>query len=185
LDAGYSTTRDAIATGQDRSDGATMGVRLSMPLYEGGAVRARVREAKYTANENYMRILEARRAAREEAVRAWENRLAAQAELVSRQSQVRAAEIARRGVRQEADLGQRTILDALDADLEVRDAQIALIAAKRNEIVADYALASSLGLLLPGNVGIDTAALNTDRYGFRLLGSPFSTAVDTEPETGR
>jgi outer membrane protein len=185
LNAGLSMNRDGIGGINDRSDGGQVGVRASVPLYEGGAIRSRVREAKYTANELYMRTLEAKRAAREETVRAFENLNTARAELISRVAQVRAAEVARNGVRQEVDLGQRTILDALDAELEVRDAQIALIDAKRNEVVASFALASALGLLLPGNVGITDLVFDTNRFGWRTLTSGLTTAADTEPEEGR
>lgn len=185
LGAGLTMTRDPIGTSNDSSDNGQIGVRVSMPLYEGGAIRSRVRAAKYTANELYMRILEQRRAAREESVRAWENYKTTQAELTSREAQVKAAEIARDGVRSEADLGSRTVLDALDADLEARDAQIALITAKRNQVVAEYALASALGLLLPGNIGITEPVFDTDRFGWRVLTSGLSTAVELEPETER
>lgn len=185
LDAGVTLTRDPVGSTNDSSNAGQIGVRVSMPLYEGGAVRSRVRAAKYTANQLYMRILEQRRAAREESVRAWENYKTAQAELTSRESQVQAAEIARDGVRAEADLGSRTVLDALDADLEARDAHIALITAKRNQVVAEYALASALGLLLPGNIGITEPVFDTDRFGWRVLTSGLSTAVELDPETER
>jgi outer membrane protein TolC len=156
-----------------------------MPLYEGGAVRSRVREAKYGANQSYLNVLAARRAAREEAVRAWENLAAARAELTSRSAQVRAAEIARNGVRQEAEFGERTTLDALDADRDVRDAQIALITAKRNEVVAQFALASALGMLLPGNVGIEQPVFDFDSYAKGAAGRILSTGIDVEGEDGR
>lgn len=154
FDASASATRDPVGAAYDSGNAVQAGVTFRMPLYEGGALRSRVRQAEHTANQKYMSVLEARRSAREEAVRSWENLAAARAEMTSRESQVRAAETARAGVREEAEVGGRTILDALDADQEVRDAQIALITAKRNEIVAEYALASAMGLLLPGNVGI-------------------------------
>lgn len=185
LSAGASMTRDPAGGVYDEANAGSVGVSFSMPLYEGGATRSRVRQAKYTANEKFMTVLEARRMAREQAVRSWEDLNAARAEMKSREAQVKAAEVARSGVYQEADVGQRTILDSLDADLEVRDAQIALIAAKRNEVVAEYALASALGLLLPGNVGIQETVFNPIEYGQRVGGTAFGTGVEVEPETGR
>lgn len=194
VNAGISASRDPIGGFPgDRNDGQ-VGVSLTMPLYEGGALKSTVRQAKYTANQRFMNVLEAKRAAREETVRAWENLAAARAEMASREAQVRAAEIARAGVRQEAEVGGRTILDALDADQEVRDAQIALIDAKRNEVVAEYALASAIGLLLPGNVGISEIVFDPEEFGRYVGGGSFTdtafvpsergTEAATEPETG-
>lgn len=184
LGAGLSKTYDPAGGTLDERGAGTIGITASMPLYEGGATRSRVREAKYTANQLSMKVIEARRAAREETVRAWENLNAARAELRSREVQVRAAEIARDGVRQEADLGERTILDALDADLEVRDAQIALISAKRNEVVAQFALASATGLLVPGNIGITEPVFDFAGYAAGMPGRILSLSVDPEAETG-
>lgn len=181
--AGTSLTRDPSDTIDSRTS-STVGLKLSMPLYEGGAVRSRVREAKYTASELYLKILEARRSAREEAVRSWENLNAARAELRSREAQVRAAEIARDGVRQEAELGERTILDALDSDRELRDAQISLITAKRNEVVGEFALASALGLLVPGNVGIADKVFDFDAFAKGSARRILSMSADTEAESG-
>ncbi len=188
LKAGGSLTRDPVGLGYDDARAGQVGVSLSVPLYQGGALKSTVRQAKYTANQKFMNVLEARRAAREDAVRAWEGLAAARAEMTSREAQVRAAEVAQAGVHEEADVGERTILDALDADQAVRDAQIALINAKRNEIVAEYALASAIGLLVPDQIGITEQPLDTTRLGGKASGFTFGDAdldVETETETGR
>jgi len=57
--------------------------------------------------------------------------------------------VARDGVRAEADLGARTVLDVLNADQEYLDAQAALVSAQRTEVVARFALAATLGALVP------------------------------------
>ena len=136
----------------------------SLPLYESGSTRSRVREAKHTANQRYLEILESRRKAHQEAIIAWEVLQAAHAEIRSRQAQVEASEIAQEGVRQEADVGERTILDALDADQEYLDAQVALVTAKRNEVVAEFALAATLGLLTPENLGFFEDTINYSNH---------------------
>ncbi len=136
----------------DEAREQSIGVVASMPLYEGGAIRSRVKQAREIANQRLIEINEAERSAREESTAAFENLAAAVAEIQSREVQVESAEIAQNGVRQEAELGDRTILDALDADQEVLDAQTSFINAKRNEIVAQFALASALGLLNAENM---------------------------------
>lgn len=131
-----------------------------MPLYEGGYTRSRVRQAKYTAKQRYIEIMETQREARENVISSWENLKTAQAEIASRQAQVEANRVAQEGVRQEAELGTRTILDALDADQEYLDAQVALVSAQRDEIVASFALARALGMLTPAALGFPELAYN-------------------------
>ena len=63
------------------------------------------------------------------------------------QSQIKAAQIAFEGVREEAKLGARTTLDVLDAEQELLFAQTSLISANRDEFVAAYTVLSEMGLL--------------------------------------
>lgn len=146
----------------------------TIPLYEGGYTRSRVRQAKFTANRRYIEIMETRREARQNVISNWETWKASQAEITSRQSQVDANLIAQEGVRQEAELGTRTILDALDADQEYLDAQVALVSAQRDEIVASFALARALGMLTPAALGFPELAYNAthdrDIADWKMLG---------------
>lgn len=135
-----------------------VGISASIPLYEAGAVRSRVRQARHTANRRYLEILEARRDIREKAVSAWENLKTAESEIKSREAQVEASRIAQEGVKEETALGSRTVLDVLDAEQEHLDARAALVAAQRNRIVAEFELASTLGLLTPDILGFAPAA---------------------------
>ncbi|HEY8192238.1 MAG TPA: TolC family outer membrane protein [Alphaproteobacteria bacterium] len=137
----------------DETTTKSIGVNATVPIYTAGLTQSRVREAKYTANQRYLEILGAASNVREEVVRNWENLRAAQAEITSRIAQVEATRLAQEGVHQEAEVGARTILDALDAEQEYLDAQAALITARRNEIVATFALASTLGMLSPETLG--------------------------------
>jgi len=148
----------------DQTTTKSIGLSANMKLYAGGATRSRVRQAKYTANQRYLEILDARRRIRQEVVSNWETLASAQAEIKSRESQVEAARLARDGVHQEAELGSRTILDALDADQEYLDAQTALVSAQRNEIVAKFSLMASIGLLTPDALGFPGRAEDFDQH---------------------
>lgn len=132
---------------------AAIGVTATIPLYQAGTNLSRVREARKTANQRVIEITVAQEAARQEAISNWEQLKAAQAEVKARQAQIEAARIAREGVQYEAELGQRTTLDALDANQELLDAQVSLIKAMRDEVVARFALAETLGLLVPQKLG--------------------------------
>ncbi len=146
----------------DEQTTRSVGVSASIPLYQAGSVRSRVRQAKQTANQRYIQILETRRQARQQAISDWESLQAAQAEIRSRTAQAEASGIAQEGVEAETEVGQRTILDALDANQEFLDAQAALVNARRNEIVASFSLAATLGQLTPERLGFPGDAIGYD-----------------------
>lgn len=158
----------------DRTTSA-IGVSATVPLYEAGAVRSRVRQARDTAGQRLMQVQEARAQARQRTVSSWEELQAAKAEITSRTAQVDAARVARDGVRKEAELGTRTILDALDADQELLDAETALVTARRNEVVARFSLATTLGLMTPEVLGFPELKRDYNDHLKEIRGKIFST----------
>lgn len=115
------------------------------------------------------------RLSRQQTVSAWEGLEAARSEIASRRAQVDANQIARDGVHKEAELGTRTILDALDADQELLDARSALVTAQRNEVVARYTLAATLGLMTPNNLGFPELAQDYNDHLREVTAKIFST----------
>ncbi len=142
----------------------TVGLSASIPLYQAGAVRSRVRQAKHTANRRYIEIIETRRSVRQQVIANWETLEAARAEIESRQAEVRASAVAQEGVQAEAQLGARTVLDTLDAEQEHLDARVALVTTRRDEIVAAYSLAATLGLLTPEVLGLTDLSREFDAH---------------------
>ena len=149
----------------DDSQAETIGIRASLPLYQGGHTRSRVREAKSTANQRAIEVEKTMRRIRQQVIRDLNSLRAARTEISSRSTEVEAAEFAQEGVRAEAQLGERTVLDILDADQELLDAKAALISVKRDEVIHHYALATNLGILLPEKMGMTGVAYNPgDHY---------------------
>lgn len=137
----------------DEQRQSAIGLSASIPLYQAGSTRSRIREAQKRASQRNMEILEAQEQAKADAIQNWEGFQAAISETKARQAQIEAARIAREGVHYETEFGERTTLDSLNANQELLDAQVSLIEAKRNEVVARFALAQSLGILVPQNLG--------------------------------
>ena len=164
----------------DESTTRAIGVSASIPLYQAGSVRSRIRQAKHTANQRYIEILESRRDVREQVTIAWQNLKAAEAEIESRKAQVKAASVAQEGVREEAFLGARTVLDTLDADQELLDAETALLSAERDEVVAEFELASALGMLKPHNLGFDDFNKQFEDHLNEIQGAIFGLGVDID-----
>jgi len=120
---------------------------LTIPLYQQGAVSSRVREAKQEAAQRRLEYDDQRRIAIEETRTAWEDLETARARIDAFRIEIKSSEIALEGVRQEANVGSRTVLDVLDAEQELLDAQVNLVRAERDEFVAATELAAAVGKL--------------------------------------
>lgn len=175
-DKAYDPQPGIISESTTRS----IGVSASVPIYEGGMTRSRVREARHISNQRYLEIVDARRRIRQETVTHWETLKAAQANIKSRLAQVEAARLAQEGVHAESDAGARTILDALDADQEYLDAEVALVTAQRDEVVATFDLAASLGLLSPEILGFGDLRPDYDREMNQIMWKILGTDVDIQ-----
>ncbi|MGQ0527569.1 MAG: TolC family outer membrane protein [Alphaproteobacteria bacterium] len=162
----------------NESSSNAIGISASIPLYEAGVTRSRVRQAKHVANQRYLEILETKRQARQETVSSWESLAATNAEITSRASEVEAARVAREGVRQETEIGTRTVLDALDADQELLNAEVALVTARTDRIIAQFRLLSSLGMLTPSTLGFADNEITHGKNLEEARRKIFSTDVD-------
>ena len=153
--------------------------QVTIPLYQSGAVFSRVRAAKQTANQRRLDVLTARRTASQEAVSAWEDLAAARARITSFEDQIRASEIALDGVREESRVGARTVLDVLDAEQELLNAQVNRVRAQRDRIVAAYRLLAAVGRLTAKDRDLPVTVFDADRefraVRNRLLGDDLPT----------
>ena len=84
---------------------------------------------------------------------------AAKAIATSTQSAVNAARISLEGTRAENSVGTRTILDILNAEQELVNAQVQLATARRNAYVAGFSLLAAMGRAGAGDLGFDGGAL--------------------------
>lgn len=137
----------------------SLSARLTIPLYQSGAVYSQVRQARQLNNQRKIEIESAVREVREAVTRSWEQLEAARAQITSTEEQVRANTIALEGVTQEAQVGSRTTLDVLDAEQELLASQVNLVTAKRDVSVALYDVLAAVG-----NLGAQELGLSVDLY---------------------
>jgi outer membrane protein len=128
---------------------ASVGGQLSVPIYQGGAEYSVIRQAKETLGQRRHDLDVARDQARVTVAQAWAQLDAAKGSIQSTQSQVKSAESALNGVREEARLGQRTTLDVLNAQQELVNARVALVSAQRDRVVNSYSVLAAVGRLGP------------------------------------
>ena len=145
---------DEPSTTLNSQRSASIGATLTVPLYQGGAEYAQVRQNKETVRQLQSDLDAVYRTIREEVTSAWQALITAKASIESITEQVRAAEIALEGSRQEALVGQRTTLDVLDQENDLFQAEVDLVSAQRDEIVASYRLKAAVGGLTAEGVNL-------------------------------
>jgi outer membrane protein len=132
----------------------SVGATLQLPLYAGGAEWARLRRAKEIRRQRRSALDDVGRATTAAITSAWQERRTAAARIRSLQVQADAAAFALDGVRQEALVGSRTVLDILDAEEELFETETDLIKARREEVLSAYRLQAAMGRLTAEELGL-------------------------------
>jgi outer membrane protein len=154
-----SVSRNFSYGGQQEgtSNSGSIGLNLTVPIYQGGLASAQVRRSKESLGQARLEVDVTRDQVRQAITSAWTQYVAAQ-ELVSANRQlVNAAQLALSGVNEERSVGQRTTLDVLNAQADVINAQINLASAERDVVVASYAIVSAMGRLSASELGLNVA----------------------------
>ncbi len=147
----------------DRGSSASIVGRVNVPIYPaGGEVYARVRQAKHTHISLLQQIEEARSLTQSQVVQAWAQLQGFKAQSESDRASITANTTALEGVKEEERVGQRTLLDVLNAQQELLQSQVNLETTKRNILVASYTLVSTIGRLSVSEVGAATQVYNPE-----------------------
>src|SRR5262249_58316388 len=89
----------------------------------------------------------ARRAAVQQVAQAWNQLAGARASRAADAEQAGADQVALEGVRAEQGVGRRTVLDILNAQQELENAQLTLVSAQHDEYLAAVAVLAATGRL--------------------------------------
>lgn len=153
LDSNFGGIREL-----ERNDG-TIGLQLAVPLYQGGAVNSRTREARFRFDEARERLDVTQRAIERQTRDAYRG-------VVTGISEVRAAEQARTSSTTALDaaqtgfeVGTRTIVDVLDAQRALTQAELTLYLARYNYLLNTLRLKQAAGTLAPDDLDAMTGWL--------------------------
>jgi len=184
LTASYGGTTSDLGAIDDLGDNTRFqaGATVSVPLFTGGLNSSRVAQARERANVAQINVEGERRNTLQAVSSAYAQSISARATLQAGEEAVRAATVAAEGVRQEAQVGLRTTLDVLNQELELRNAQITLASARRNEYVAQASLLAAMGRLegadLDAALTVYDPAANYNRVRNRG-GLPWDGVIET------
>ncbi len=163
---------------------ASAGVSLRVPLFQGGRPAALQRQATARATAALEQVIAAERDVIAQVRSAYSSWQASLAIIESSQTAVSAAELSLEGVRAENSIGNRTILDVLNAEQELLQSRVQLVTARRNAYVAGFSLLSAMGRAEARDLGLgDEGVLYDpiDNYE-RVSGSIWDWDRDPAPE---
>ena len=173
-----------------------VGLSLTIPIYAGGGVSAQTRQAQARASQSIEQAIGAERNVIAQTRTAYASWRASNEVIVSSQAAVAAAALSLEGVKAENSVGNRTILDILNAEQELLNAEVQLVGARRDAYVAGFTLLAAMGQAEARDLGLDGGALydpevNYNRVKGRFLdfqedkvGPPVATrTVDTPAQT--
>ena len=144
LTATASTARDQFFPGYS-ADGVAVAVQGRWTLFSGGAVTGRVDEAGAALRSARAGLAAAEAEVREAVIGAWGDVATARAVAAAASDQAGAATGALESIRHEVRVGQRPVLDLLDAEREALAVRSALVAARGDVTVQAYRLDALLG----------------------------------------
>jgi len=134
---------------------ADVGVRATIPLYSGGAPSATLRQAEAREGAAQDQAIATERTVISTVRADFSQWLAAGAIIRSSQTALDAARLSLEGVKAENSVGNRTIIEVLNAEQEVLNAEVGLVTAERNAYVAGFNLLASMGLASARALNLD------------------------------
>jgi outer membrane protein len=161
----------------------TAGLNARIPLYQGGAPAARIRQAQAIEGQLLEQTIATERAVVSQTRAAFATYEAAQRAIQSNTIAVEANELALEGARAERNVGTRTVLDVLNAEQELLNAQVALVTAKRDAYVAGFQLLNAMGQAEADDLGLDGGPLYDPLGNYRRVSSNWNDWAG-EPRRG-
>ncbi len=154
--------------------GTTVGLVLTVPLYQGGAEYAQVRSARKTALQRAEELALARVRAKGNATTAWRQLETTQATRTGFSAALTAYERLTVQYRRQSEAGELTILEVLNGLQDLVDAQVNKATAEHDRILADFAVLNSVGGLTARTLGLAVAHYDPEgdyrRTRWRIFG---------------
>ena len=143
---------------QQRGTAAQVGLSLIIPLYQGGRPASDVRRAQAAQDIAIEQATEVERQVAASARTAFASWRAALDVIDSAQVAITANQLALRGAKAEHAVGNRTLLDVLDAERELLNSEVTLVSVRRDAYVAAFQLLATIGRAEPSVLGVDSIA---------------------------
>jgi outer membrane protein len=141
------------------STAAQVGVRVAIPFYQGGQPAAQIRQAQARLSQAQEAEIAAERDVVAQTRASYASWLASKEVISSSEQAVSANELSLEGVRAENTVGNRTVLDILNAEQELLSSKVQLVTARRNAYVAGFTLLAAMGRAEARDLGLENGPL--------------------------
>ncbi|WP_052201581.1 TolC family protein [Ensifer sp. ZNC0028] len=138
------------------------GIELKVPIYQRGKVEAEIRRSKEDLGKSNFTVDVQHAEVQAKAASAWAQYQAALATVSANRASVKAATMAKDGMMAEQAIGQRTLLDVLQAQAELIKVQVKLANAERDTVVGGYRILSAIGKLGAKDLGLVARRADTE-----------------------
>jgi outer membrane protein len=152
----------------------TAGLTARIPIYQGGEPAARIRQAQALEGQLLEQVIGTERAVVASTRSAFASYQAALRAIQSSEQAVAANELALEGTRAELTVGTRNVLDLLNAEQELLNAQVTLVTARRDAYVAGFQLLNAMGQTQAEDLGLDGGPLYDPLGNYRRVAGNWS-----------
>lgn len=177
LRGGINRTENTVTN--SRTDGGSISLEANVPIYQGGRLSALHRQAMARRDAARAGLHITRHQVEQNVGNAFAQLRVSRASRDASERQIKAARVAFRGVREEANVGSRTTLDVLNAEQELLDARFALVNVQTDEFIAAYTALSAMGLLTAKHLNLPVQQYDPAAYYNLVKDAP---AISTQGE---
>ncbi len=177
-----ATTGKNIISGNHASNPDTRSteytLNMSVPLYQGGATRAAIRKSKYQKWQASEGVTEAERAVISGVTGNWQLMQANKSNIESIKEQIKASAIALEGTQKEEAVGNRTVLDVLNAYQTLLSSQVSEVTARHDYFVSGLQLLQSMGKLTAKKLALNVNYYNAEEHYQNTKGKWLTLSID-------
>lgn len=151
VSGGYTNLLNSISSSipqldvQNASKQVSAGLQATIPVFQGGRPGAQTRQAQARQAQSLEQVIGAERSVIQQVRAAYAAWKSSQEVIRSTEASVSANTLSLEGVRAENSVGNRTIIEILNAEQELLNAQVQLVTARRNAYVAAFTLLAAMG----------------------------------------
>jgi outer membrane protein len=184
LDTAYAHRYEPSRT-TDQAESTSVTGRVTWQFWNGGEVESRIRQAKHTAVSRLQLIEQQKGIVQAGVVQAWSSLIASRAAVISDQQAVTSNRTALAGVREEEKVGQRTLLDVLNAEQALLNSEVTLYGDKRNLVFASYNMLAAVGRLNAVELSLNSNVYDETAHYHEVKRKVFGSSInysDGQPE---
>jgi len=179
LSTGFTVSLgSSVSLDEEGESSGELSIRASGPIFSGGKLYSSSRKSIALNEQTLARLYSAKISIEQNVRSAFSLLQVAKAAKKSAEEQIRATEVALKGVKEEAGLGARTTLDVLNAEQELLDARVQLISTTVDEHLSVYRLLLQMGRLTVDYLNLPVQKYDVEKYYELVKDSPASKSQD-------